>query len=186
MNASSIDHHAITDTKEHLLVLSRYAFTLIELVVVLALTALLAGSALMMVNQPLSQAAREQALSEFRFLDALGRDRGQQATGVMLGIDPQTQTTTLYSRNEGVVLGTCNFPRSWRLVSVLGAERSGSGTFGVAYDTFGTSPSYALQFRDKNNDDHYWLVVGLTGQIHVNLPRNEVAEVLHADRNNLD
>ena len=158
-------------------------FTLIELLVVTAILALLAGTAMVTLRQPLASAKRLAALESIRLLDATARRRSADGTRLRLMFREKPSSVMLVNpRNEPVAMPV---EVGGGRVIVRGAARIGSDR-GVYYRRFGTTPTYAVQIRSARESSPWLLILGMTGQTYLIDDARTIDAIMRQQRHHAD
>lgn len=161
---------------------SQGAFTLLELLVVMALTAILAGMAIVSFRGPYEAARLENVMAQVTMADRQIRDRSLRHARpgrIVIHLDAGTISGEQLD-NEGeqapplrIDGGAC-FDQL-----LLGGHRINCGEAAVAVSSRGQTPTYAIRFK-KPGGGHRWLVfLGLTGQ---SIQLNDESEIEHLQR----
>ncbi len=172
--------------------MARRAFTLMEMMLVLLLLALLAGSVVWSLTGQVQRTRRADAINRLAHADAMTRVAAQRVGPCVLRIDLDEQTFRRVHDSGGRehVAHRAAVPEGYRVDRVVvgpGERRAGtlprgdtafqrtSGMVEVAYASSGRSGSYALHLTATQRDDAIWLVfAGLTGHMTAIEHDNEV------------
>ncbi len=145
----------------------RSGYTLLELSLVLAISALVTASVMLSLRGPYLQARRGELIARIETLDRQLRNRAERdAGGWQLVIDLRAGTLAAQSTRPSedqpppVSLG-----RALTLEEVVTVGRRTSyGRIVIDYGRGGASPSYALRFKEKLEKGSWFLVSGLSGK----------------------
>ncbi len=144
----------------------RRAFTLIEITIAVAITALLTAAVAMSFTGPLQSARAKDAAEAIRSADASARVLARRSgRDVVIGFDLYDQHISTRTGDDEVF--HTNLPRGCVIERFRSPERdisSGEGT--VAISRLGLSRSYALHLRGPQLDQ-WILVAGLTGETSI-------------------
>lgn len=163
------------------------AFTLIEVMAVVALLGLLAGATAWSLAQDAQRASREQMLKRIAHVDhsarlaarRIGRayalhididqqrlcrveqdDEGREEPSHRLNLAPGFRIDRVITAASATSISTADFE--------AGIATIESGTLAIPYSSAGHCISYALRFTSTKDDSHIWLVfAGLSGQATV-------------------
>ena len=159
-------------------------FTLIEMLVVLALSAILAGVVTVSLAGTFHAARAQDVAGRIETYDRLAREyfRGFGRTGQLvfdLGRGTVTRVSSEASAGtDPTTGGALHLPSGFHLAEVTTASRtSTSGEASVACSADGQTPSYAVELADDRGS-HYWMVVaGLTGRVAQARDDQEVQDI---------
>lgn len=142
--------------------MSRRAFTLLELVVVLTILALLSGSAIWFVRLPVRTAQKEQLHDQIKLLDAIARSHASKDGTATLTIYPQEGTMVLSSAS-GSVISDATLPATLKLMAIRTASgKIQTSKTQIAY-TRSSSDSFGILLGGKGVRPEWTVVCGLTG-----------------------
>lgn len=145
----------------------RQGFTLMELMLVLTLSAILAGSVVLSLHEPYQNARLENVLDRLTFVDRQMRDFAQRHArsgqivfqldaGTIAGVQMPGGDVVIppFQATGGVTMDQV----------IVGGRRIECGEVAVAVSARGQTPTYAVRFR-KPKGSSIWLVfLGATGQ----------------------
>ncbi len=166
------------------------AFTLLEIMVVVAILAIVSASAVLAVRQPLADTQHELTVSKLRWLDSLVRGRAERFGQAALEIDAQlgsaSVSTGMDRSGRRAVDHRMVVDQPTHIHTVLGHnEKSNEGVYRIVYNRFGRCSSYAIELGDKHSSQ-WLLVLGLTGQTYNFDDRGKVDAIIAAERNDAD
>lgn len=137
---------------------TRSAFTLLELTLVVGLLAVMASSAVLILREPIRAARVRSGEATLMLLDSQLRQTAIRGQTVSLWIDLDRQ---ILQRESGGLLGT-SYPVPIRELR-LAQQTSSSGRHELRYDRTGASPSFAVRWPTAAGDRSTF-VCGGTGQ----------------------
>ncbi len=147
---------------------SKRGFTLVELMVVVAILALLSAAATWAVKLPLNQSKRELLISRLRSLDVTARNRVAGGNGpYLILISPQMNHVKLVDQSKGATLVHYEIPSGITIEQILGMKKGDNGDHYVRIDRHRVSPSYAIAVSTTGNSTRWLLTLGLTGEHYV-------------------
>jgi len=160
-------------------------YTLMELSLVLAISALVTATALVLLAEPYRRARARDLVARIQALDAQIRSRARrEGQAWQLEIDLRARTLAGVRRADGerlpqqVALG-----RTLGLVEVeTSARRSTYGRVQIDYATNGQSPTFALRLREPPDLDRWQFASGLSGVWTELTDHREVEELFDAIR----
>jgi type II secretory pathway pseudopilin PulG len=178
----------------------RAAFTLIEVLAIVALLGLLVGATVWLMADDARRASRADALGQIAHADRTARLAAQRLGRpcvLRCDLDAQRLRRVVHDTGEEAVSHTVDLPQGFRIARITLPAAPGrsprtrrrqagrdidAGVVDIAYSTAGRSTSYALRLvfeggrgRRSDKDLGGWLVVaGLTGQIMVVQDAEEV------------
>ncbi len=162
----------------------RRAFTLMEVVLVVALLGLMAGATTWSLAASAQRGSREHAFGQLAGLDRAARLTAERlGEPVVLRFDLDKQRVRRFvvsERDRHAASHTLTMPRGVKIDRVVTAGSDGRGgadadTFDVAFSTGGRSVSYALKLVADDPRTAQWMVVGgLTGQVTMGFDEDEV------------
>lgn len=152
----------------------RKAFTLIELVAVLAIVALLTAGVSLSLKGALRDAEAEDAAGRLAAFDALARQEARRFNRPSeLHVDPRAGSVwrrdVLPSGGDGVPRATLRLPPGVAIEEVFtarGRSRAGDGVT-IACSARGQTASYAVLFSGPGGRRRWILFAGITGQPQV-------------------
>jgi prepilin-type N-terminal cleavage/methylation domain-containing protein len=158
------------------------AFTLVELLAVMVIMGILAGSVMFSLKTPYQSAKMENALERIMFMDRQLRDHARRfnrpaemqinfTNGVVTGAEPKKRETVIpsFSLGAGVQIDQVAF----------GRHRIDSGVVSIDFSAHGCTPTYAMRFSNGSNIKHWLVFLGITGQIVQIDNEKEIDELLH-------
>jgi type II secretory pathway pseudopilin PulG len=144
-----------------------FAFTIIELMVVVVLMALLATAAVLAFGRPLAAARWDDAVMQLRTCDASARTVAQRfARDVRIVIDLDERT--LRRREGRDVVWRVPLPPRFRVeqVRLSDGTQTSSGVVEIPISTLGISQTYAVRLIGPEPGQDRWLnFAGMTGQV---------------------
>lgn len=155
-------------------------FTLVEILVVVALLAMVCSLAAMGIRYPLAAAERETFGERLRWLDATARTRSRRGDRCKLVINDKNIELRCRRKPESTQFIAIPDGKNRSLIRFIGGETTGDGTREVAVDSFGLSQSYAYSFRVK--EDATWtLCLGCGGTFYSGLSLEETQVLLASE-----
>jgi prepilin-type N-terminal cleavage/methylation domain-containing protein len=155
--------------------------TLIELMVVIALLALVTATVTVSLGNTLGPAALQQSVSEWEFTDQQLRARARHtgkpvairleigSNRLLCTLDPEGEAPpTIRTLGRGV--------RITKYISATQETTSGTGT--IEYDERGSSETFAIELTGRSDQRRWLLVAGLSGQITEVAHENAARELL--------
>lgn len=143
------------------------AFTLIEIVAVLAIMSMLMATAIVSFRGACRSARAQYALETIAQADAVTRERAARfgrTAELEIDIDRSVLVTTTMD-DEGE---TFNQPTPLTGVAIervmVGNRQRGSGRVAVPFSAIGTSPTYAMRVKGANGESRWLMFCGATGQ----------------------
>lgn len=166
------------------------AFTLLEIMVVVAILAIVSASAVLAVRQPLANTQHELTVSKLRWLDSLARGRAERFGDATLEIDAQLGSASVSSgmdrSGRRAADHSMAIDQPSHILAVLGHdEKSTEGVYRIVYNRLGGCSTYAIEIGDKHSS-RWLLVLGLTGQTYNFDDRGKVNAIIAAERNDAD
>ena len=146
-----------------------HGFTLVELLVVVLLISLLAGTAAMSVEVArYAEAQLQQAISQIRSLDSAARQRSRTASSLRLEFDLQSQRRRLLDGRDKDVAPAVSVLSPHRIVAVMPWHSETGVINAIEYDRFGTTDTYAVCISSKSGKQSQLLILeSSTGQSYV-------------------
>jgi type II secretory pathway pseudopilin PulG len=156
------------------------AFTLVEVLIVLALTMLVFTTVSISFRSPRQQMDLEAAVARIRSLDQIARIEARRHGRARLTIDWEAGTLSVRAlRPEEKLLATHSFARGVAHVDPTGNRTGGPRV--VDYDGDGRSPTFGLGLGSTAPEAHRWVVVaGDSGQITSFTTRETLDAILEA------
>jgi len=156
-------------------------FTLVELLVVIALIGLLAGLTMTRMGSVTHRARLQAEVERLAALDgALRSHAARHAAACRLKLDLDAGEIERVSGGEDRIARTLALSGAVRLSRFLSATRdTGHGTIHVDYSPQGTSESFALQLQVGDGESRWLLFAGVTGQITEWEEQRDVERILH-------
>jgi prepilin-type N-terminal cleavage/methylation domain-containing protein len=148
------------------------AFTLIELMLAVAIVALLTGMAALSFVKPVHAARNREAIELVKRADAMAREEAQRS-GRPVRLQFDVSHSTIRRGNSVMQL-----PRGCILRELRTSERSiADGEFGLDISPLGLSHSYALHLQASDQD--CWLIfAGLSGEMTTTTNESQVEQLL--------
>lgn len=144
----------------------RHAFTLMEILAVLAIIGILATSAALSVRRsaPRENAEQFQArLSDWSEHARAQAERERQPFA--LELHPGAKEWTSHPDGQTQPTRECPLPRGWDLINLRGETVQWTGSpLLLPLDIHGQSASIALELRDPQGEYRFLVMSGLTGQ----------------------
>lgn len=159
----------------------RSAFSLLELLLVVAIIGLLAAAAVLTLLGPLRSATTEDLLQQLKELDRTGRRAAVQSGRPAQLVVDLNQGRFLLGVPEGSMdqQVVVEVARSHQLVRVqIGDEVHESGEIVVSISPGGRSSSYLLEVRDEQGLRRLLLFAGLSGQASIITDEQEELSIL--------
>lgn len=163
-------------------------FTLLELSVVLALMALMAGVVTVSMNGRLRGAHEDQALHAIRSLDQRARHEARTGlAGVTLQLDTPHRRIRVVAQQDGAstTLDAYIWPEGMRVDNawvLIDGRRVVRKTLSIPVGPHGASPTYGLTIRGEDNDGTptitALLIAGVSGQFTEFDDEDEVLDIL--------
>jgi prepilin-type N-terminal cleavage/methylation domain-containing protein len=156
---------------------SRRAFTLIEVMLVVLLVVILAGAAAMSFARPLRAARAREAIEQIRAFDAAARQVARRSgREVEIVLDAYRQE--LVRREQGRDVSQVRLPNGLRIdqVRTSGDAREGLD-LSLSVSPHGWSRSYAMRLVGLEFDG-WLLVAGMSGQVTVIEDESRVLDIL--------
>ena len=157
--------------------MSRRAFTLIEVMLVVLLIGLLAGAAAMSFARPLRAARAREAIAQVSAFDAAARQVARRSGGaVQIVIDAYEQR--FVRREQGRDVSSYRLPDGLRIEQVrTGNDERDTSQRTVNVSAHGWSRTYAVRVVGPDLD-RWLLVAGLSGQVSVIEDESTVDDIL--------
>jgi type II secretion system protein H len=165
----------------------RRAFTLIELIVVVALAAIMATIVTVSLAGNLRAARAEDAAQSIGTSDRLAREYARHfGRPVRLVFDLSQSTFTreaVADANDASQNSTLHLPPGLHLARLVTATTdTTAGQVAIPCSAAGQTPSYALLLTDGRREQHWTVTAGLTGQTSTASDENEVRDIFAALR----
>jgi prepilin-type N-terminal cleavage/methylation domain-containing protein len=161
---------------------SSSGFTLIEVVVVLAVAAILAGAAALSLRGPYQAARLEDAIERLVLVDRQLRDHAQRfERPAQLNVCPNSgQIAAVEPKGDRPPIQAFQLDGAIKIEEVATPQRrSDCDVVAIPYSTQGRSPTFAVRLRGADNRQHWLLFVGTTGQMIRFEDDRTVEELLH-------
>jgi prepilin-type N-terminal cleavage/methylation domain-containing protein len=156
-------------------------FTFIELLAVLALAAILAGTVAVSLKAPYQSARLENSIERIILMDRQLRDHARRfartaemqiniSAGTLVGVEPDKHEMIIptFSLSSGDQIDEV----------ILSKQRIDSGSAVIDYSVRGQTPTYVIRFS-IGSDKRQWLVfLGMTGQIIRTDDEKEIDSIL--------
>lgn len=164
----------------------RAAFTLLEMMAVIAILAVISVSAMLAVRRPIANARQQLVLARIQWLDGIARDRAARWGRAILSIDVEHGTIAVRSGNDtasAVTQYAFEVHPSVQVDTVICNHANSNGNvYRINYDRFGHCPTYGVQLSARSN--RKWiLMLGLTGQAYELDERDTIDKVIAGERN---
>lgn len=163
-------------------------FTILELSVVLALMALMAGVVAISTNGRLRGAHQEQAIQAIQSLDHRARHQARTGSGrVTLAIDTRNGEVNVCDQRESreTIVDSYRPPEGLEIVNawvLLNGRRVEHTTLSIPFDTRGISPTYGFTIRGEDAEGDSTttclLIAGVSGQVTEFDDEDEVLDIL--------
>lgn len=158
----------------------RSAFTLAELLMVVAISAVVAAASVSMVRLPLQQAQRSNFLDRIQTFDALLRDRARLGSPALLVVSPADNQIVGEAGDQILVAS----PEGANQILEIASNQSGERRkLRIEFDRFGTSSSYAVRVGILGSQSTWVYCVGMTGEFLMNLNDAEISSLLKVESN---
>jgi prepilin-type N-terminal cleavage/methylation domain-containing protein len=165
-----------------ILVSQRRAFTLIELIVVVALAAIMATIVPVSLAGNLRAARAQDAAQTIATSDRLAREyarRFDRPVRLVFDLSQSTLTRAAADAPDS----TLHLPSGLHIARLVTATTdTTSGQVTIPCSPAGQTPSYALLLTDGRGGQHWTITAGLTGQTSTASDENEVHEIFTALR----
>jgi prepilin-type N-terminal cleavage/methylation domain-containing protein len=163
--------------------MTRRAFSLVEVMVVLLILAIVAGAVVLRFEGPVSQTRLRDVVDQVAAFDALSRARAQQQDLPVHVVVDAARGQMTWARGKATqdFRPAIQLPTGFAIgqVAVLGRPAE-SGVVDIPFSRLGLSPSYALRLDGPNGRQQWVLVAGLTGQLLEVSDEKEVGDIFAA------
>lgn len=161
----------------------RRAFTLVELMAVVLLTALLATAVSLSLVHSRRIVQLQEVLDQLAFQDRLMRQQARQANRparLLFQLD-QDRVARVDSADPQVSGSCVQLPRGYRIdrLRLPGGEAS-MGEIALPCSANGHTPTYALRISAPQGQRQWIVVAGLTGQVQKEMDENTIHQLFAA------
>ena len=161
----------------------RRGFSLIELAVVMAILAIVAGVVVLRMHGPRQAVAMQDVLDRLASLDRLARlhARGHDQP-LRIVVDPASGVVRRVEAKDGQAVGVAvALPPGYRIQSVrVGADDPAGTSASIGVSRHGLSASYAVAIEGPAGQRKWMLIAGLTGEVTVWDDATQVRDILDA------
>ncbi|WP_436717719.1 prepilin-type N-terminal cleavage/methylation domain-containing protein [Roseiconus lacunae] len=164
----------------------RQAFTLVEVLAVIAIISLLGSFAVLGVSYPLQRSQVKTFLAQLKSADAMSRARSKLGEPIRLTLDAGRGTASVIKQGSSVPVFATQLPRGVAIQRVVGLSQSKHSSWDVEYSFIGTSSTYALHVGPGDETGAWLLVLGLTGQSYIFNDRSAIDEVFRSQQATLE
>lgn len=160
----------------------RRAFTLLELLIVLALIALISATVMLRLMGPHQAAVARQAVEQWTTLDRQVRhqsNRFRRPAALTFRLQESSiNRRTLGSRRDDAVVELAGGVRIDRFLGVTSGDVRRRREVAIRFNSRGQTNTYAVRLAGPGQLESWLLVLGLTGEVHLGLSEDEVHEAL--------
>lgn len=159
------------------------AFSLIEMIVVLAIISIISVSAALSLRQPLQQARIQRALGSLETADRRARQAAiQSSTNVTLTFDTDKGTVSVTGQGLDTDRRPLELDGGIRIDRFETRQRPADGKFATSISPFGQSETYAIRLRTGEDSREWLVIIGATGQA-IRSKEDNIVETIFSAQN---
>lgn len=160
--------------------MKREAFSLIELMAVLLITALVAAAVTLRVQGPMRQSQLSDVIGQISAFDDLTRAYARQHDqSLLIVMELASGRLTRTDGPGGKTIGTeLVLPAGYDLAGIsVAKDRALGGAASIPCSRSGFTPTYAVELQDPYHKRHWLLFAGLSGQMVQIEDESQVQEI---------